>query len=75
MIPVICYPLAKRYTYWPQSILGLTFNFGAFMGYTAVSGHLDPKITVPLYLSVWCWTMIYDTIYAHQVSLILVSEF
>lgn len=71
MIPVICYPLAKRYTYWPQSILGLTFNYGALMGYTAVTGHLDPSVTLPLYLSAFCWTMVYDTVYAHQVSCFL----
>ncbi|KAK3103236.1 hypothetical protein FSP39_017732 [Pinctada imbricata] len=62
---VITYPLAKRFTYWPQALLGLTFNYGAMLGWTAVSGSLDPAI-LPLYASGFCWTMIYDTIYAHQ---------
>ena len=67
MIPVICYPLAKRYTHWPQSVLGLTFNYGAILGYTAATGDFNPAIVLPLYSAAFCWTMIYDTIYAHQV--------
>uniref|UniRef100_A0A7E4UP68 4-hydroxybenzoate polyprenyltransferase, mitochondrial n=1 Tax=Panagrellus redivivus TaxID=6233 RepID=A0A7E4UP68_PANRE len=66
MIPVICYPLAKRFTYWPQAVLGLTFNFGALMGYTAATGHFDPLVSLPLYASAICWTLVYDTIYAFQ---------
>jgi len=66
MIPVICYPLAKRYTHWPQSVLGLTFNYGAILGYTAATGDFNPAIVLPLYSAAFCWTMIYDTIYAHQ---------
>lgn len=47
--------------------LGLTFNFGAMMGWCAVWGRFDPPV-FPLYAASFCWTMIYDTIYAHQVS-------
>ena len=67
MIPVILYPLAKRFTYFPQFALGLTFNVGAIMGYTAVTGDLNWGIVGPLYGSCLMWTMYYDTIYAFQV--------
>ena len=49
----------------PQAFLGLTFNWGALLGYAAVLGHLDWQI-VPLYAHGVCWTLVYDTIYAHQ---------
>jgi 4-hydroxybenzoate polyprenyltransferase len=75
------YPLAKRFTYWPQAVLGmiestllkppiigLTFNFGTIMGYTAAAGHFSLSHILPLYAAGICWTLIYDTIYAHQVS-------
>ncbi len=65
MIPVILYPLAKRVTWYPQAILGLTFNMGALMGTAAT---LD-TITLPallLYAGGIFWTLGYDTIYAHQ---------
>ena len=65
MIPVILYPLAKRVTWYPQAILGLTFNMGAVMGTAAT---LD-IITLPallLYAAGIFWTLGYDTIYAHQ---------
>uniref|UniRef100_A0AC34GMQ0 Para-hydroxybenzoate--polyprenyltransferase n=1 Tax=Panagrolaimus sp. ES5 TaxID=591445 RepID=A0AC34GMQ0_9BILA len=66
IIPTILYPLAKRYTYWPQVVLGATLNYGAIMGYAAVSNSFSPEAILPLYLSTIFWTMIYDTIYAHQ---------
>ncbi|KAL3853400.1 hypothetical protein ACJMK2_016943 [Sinanodonta woodiana] len=62
---VISYPLAKRYTYWPQVMLGLTFNYGAMLGWCAVKGSVHWPI-LPLYASCLCWTLVYDTIYAHQ---------
>lgn len=62
---VIAYPLMKRITWWPQAFLGLTFNFGALMGWTAIMGTLAPAALV-LYASGFFWTMSYDTIYAHQ---------
>jgi 4-hydroxybenzoate polyprenyltransferase len=65
-LPLIAaYPLMKRYTYWPQAFLGLTFNFGALMGWSAVTGGLS-LAAVLLYLSGILWTLVYDTVYAHQ---------
>ena len=52
----------------PQAYLGLTFNWGALLGWSAVRGSLDPTIVFPLYISGVCLTLVYDTIYAHQVS-------
>lgn len=56
----------KRITYWPQLILGCTFNWGALLGYSAVHGSCDWSVCLPLYLAGASWTLIYDTIYAHQ---------
>jgi 4-hydroxybenzoate polyprenyltransferase len=59
------YPFMKRITYWPQVFLGLNFNWGALIGWTAVTGELAwPAIL--LYLGGVLWTVGYDTIYAHQ---------
>lgn len=66
LLPVIFYPLMKRVTYWPQFVLGLTFNWGALLGWTAHTGHFDLSIMAPLYVAGICWTMVYDTIYALQ---------
>lgn len=66
MFLVVTYPLMKRYTYWPQLMLGFTFNWGALLGYSAVQGELDASVCLPLYISGICWTVLYDTIYAHQ---------
>lgn len=63
---VISYPLMKRITYWPQFVLGLTFNWGALLGWAAVKGSCDWSVCLPLYFSGVMWTLIYDTIYAHQ---------
>lgn len=63
---VVTYPLMKRFTYWPQLVLGLTFNWGTLLGYSAIKGYLDPVVCLPLYIAGICWTIIYDTIYAHQ---------
>lgn len=62
---VIKYPLMKRITWWPQAFLGLTFNMGALMGWSAVTGTL---VFAPifLYVSGIFWTLVYDTIYAYQ---------
>ncbi len=62
---VAIYPLAKRVTYWPQLVLGLTFNWGALLGWSAVTGSLD-KIPLMVYAAGVFWTLGYDTIYAHQ---------
>ena len=62
---VILYPLAKRYTYWPQFVLGLTFNWGSLMGFSAFYGDLTFDAFL-LYAACICWTIGYDTIYAYQ---------
>jgi len=62
---VIVYPFTKRITDWPQAFLGLTFNWGALMGYAAVAGELAWPAFL-LYGAGFFWTMGYDTIYAHQ---------
>jgi 4-hydroxybenzoate polyprenyltransferase len=59
------YPFMKRITWWPQAWLGLTFNWGALMGYAAMSGTLRLP-AVLLYVSGVFWTLGYDTIYALQ---------
>lgn len=66
LLLVFTYPLMKRLTFWPQAYLGLTFNWGALLGWSAVLGSLDPTIILPLYSSGVFWTLVYDTIYAHQ---------
>jgi len=63
---VITYPLMKRFTYYPQFVLGLAFNWGALLGWSAVLGACNWSIVLPLYCAGISWTMIYDTIYAHQ---------
>jgi 4-hydroxybenzoate polyprenyltransferase len=59
------YPFMKRVTYWPQVFLGLNFNWGALLGWTAVAGTFAGP-SVLLYLGGVFWTIGYDTIYAHQ---------
>jgi len=62
---VFTYPLLKRVTYWPQAFLGLTFNWGALLGWAAVEGELTWPAGL-LYAGGIAWTLGYDTIYAHQ---------
>ena len=62
---VAIYPFAKRFTWWPQIFLGLAFNWGAMLAWTAQTGSLGLP-AVFLYLSGIAWTLFYDTIYAHQ---------
>ncbi|MCG8511112.1 MAG: 4-hydroxybenzoate octaprenyltransferase [Rhodospirillales bacterium] len=62
---VAAYPFMKRFTYWPQAWLGLTFNWGVLMGWAAVQGELA-WAPVLLYAAGFFWTLGYDTIYAHQ---------
>src|SRR5438045_8313561 len=55
----------KRITYWPQLFLGLNFNWGALLGWAAVTGSISWPALL-LYAGGICWTLGYDTIYAHQ---------
>ena len=65
LLPVAIYPFAKRFTWWPQVFLGIAFNWGALLGWVAITGSLSlPPIL--LYLAGIAWTLFYDTIYAHQ---------
>jgi 4-hydroxybenzoate polyprenyltransferase len=59
------YPLMKRFTYWPQLFLGITFNYGLILGWTAIDGQLD-IIPIIFYLGTIFWTLGYDTIYGFQ---------
>ena len=59
------YPLMKRFTYWPQLFLGVTFNYGLILGWTAIHGKID-LIPIVLYLGAIFWTLGYDTIYGLQ---------
>ena len=65
LLLVALYPFAKRVTDWPQAVLGLTFNWGALLGWAAVHGSLDWP-AVALYAGGVLWTLGYDTVYAHQ---------
>ncbi len=65
IFPVILYPLAKRITWYPQAVLGLTFNFGALMGAASILGTV-PVFAWALYIGGFFWTLGYDTIYAQQ---------
>ena len=65
LVLVLIYPTMKRITSWPQVVLGLAFNWGALVGYAAVTGTLS-WATVALYVGGVAWTMVYDTIYAMQ---------
>lgn len=62
---VALYPWMKRITYWPQAFLGLTFNWGALMGWASVKESLELR-AFALYAAGFFWTLFYDTIYAHQ---------
>lgn len=76
-----CPPLPVPHTFGPlfplhprsapppgQAFLGLTFNWGALFGWAAVQGGVNWAVAGPLYASGVCWTLVYDTIYAHQVG-------
>ena len=65
LLLVVAYPFMKRITWWPQAFLGLTFNWGALLGYAAVTNTLAwPPVL--LYAAGFFWNLFYDTIYAHQ---------
>jgi 4-hydroxybenzoate polyprenyltransferase len=65
LVIVAVYPLMKRVTAWPQAVLGLAFSWGALMGWAALDGALAAAAFL-LYVSAFCWTIGYDTIYALQ---------
>ena len=59
------YPLMKRFTYWPQLFLGITFNYGLILGWTSIAGEIS-IIPIVFYLGAIFWTLAYDTIYGFQ---------
>jgi 4-hydroxybenzoate polyprenyltransferase len=65
LIVVAIYPFMKRLTYWPQVFLGIAFNWGALIGWSAIHNSLSAAPLL-LYLGGISWTLAYDTIYAHQ---------
>ena len=65
LVPVAIYPFAKRFTWWPQVFLGLAFNWGALLAWTAQTGTLGWPALI-LYAAGIAWTLFYDTIYAYQ---------
>ena len=65
MFLAFSYPFMKRFTYWPQLFLGITFNWGIVMAWAAVTNVISQEIIV-LYISAIFWTLGYDTIYGAQ---------
>ena len=59
------YPLMKRFTYWPQLFLGITFNYGLLLGWTSIKEEVD-LAPILFYLGAIFWTLGYDTIYGYQ---------
>ena len=59
------YPLMKRYTYWPQLFLGITFNYGLILGWLSITNEIS-IIPILFYLGAIFWTLGYDTIYGFQ---------
>jgi len=59
------YPLMKRYTYWPQLFLGITFNYGLILGWASIIGEIS-IVSIVFYLGAIFWTLGYDTIYGFQ---------
>tara|TARA_B110000444_G_C18751779_1_gene553139 strand:+ start:105 stop:902 length:798 start_codon:yes stop_codon:yes gene_type:complete len=65
MILAFSYPYMKRFTYWPQLFLGLTFNWGIVMSWAAINNNISEEILI-LYFAAIFWTLGYDTIYGTQ---------
>lgn len=63
---VATYPLFKRFTYYPQIWLSATFSWGCLLGFPAIGAPLELMVAGPLFFSNFLWSMIYDTVYAHQ---------
>ena len=59
------YPLMKRFTYWPQLFLGITFNYGLILGWTSIYGEIS-LTPILFYIGAIFWTLGYDTIYGFQ---------
>ena len=62
---IFIYPLMKRFTYWPQLFLGITFNYGLLLGWTSIHDGLS-LAPIIFYIGAIFWTLGYDTIYGFQ---------
>jgi 4-hydroxybenzoate polyprenyltransferase len=65
LVLVVIYPFCKRFTYWPQLVLGLVFNIGVLVAWVEVKESIN-LAGILLYIGCILWTLGYDTIYAHQ---------
>jgi 4-hydroxybenzoate polyprenyltransferase len=65
MFFVFLYPWAKRFTYWPQLILGMTFNWGVLIAWASLNSRFGLSAFLMYFAGIF-WTLAYDTIYAHQ---------
>ncbi len=65
IVPVLLYPWMKRITYWPQLFLGITFNWGIWVGFFAIGAPFHPGVGI-LFMAAILWTLAYDTIYGLQ---------
>jgi len=65
LILVALYPLAKRFTWWPQLVMGFTFGVGAPVGYAAATGRIDAALFA-IYAAAIAWDLGFDTIYGFQ---------
>ena len=65
MLLAFSYPFMKRFTYWPQLFLGLTFNWGVIMAWVSINNDISLQI-IFLYIAAIFWTLGYDTIYGAQ---------
>ena len=59
------YPFMKRYTYWPQLFLGITFNYGLILGWTSITNEIN-LLPMIFYFGAIFWTLGFDTIYGFQ---------
>ena len=59
------YPLIKRFTYWPQLFLGITFNYGLILAWISINNSIS-VIPILFYIGAIFWTLGYDTIYGYQ---------
>ncbi|KAH9848347.1 UbiA prenyltransferase [Lenzites betulinus] len=60
------YPFMKRWTYWPQAWLGLSFNWGILVAWASIDDRVPPVGLWIMCIGSICWTIVYDTIYACQ---------
>lgn len=62
------YPLAKRFTNYPQFVLGMAYNSGIIIGCLTTDPNVFHPAVIPMYIAGIAWTLVYDTVYAYQVQ-------